>query len=153
MSNKRLGVLVGGGPAPGINAVIGAATIEAINQGLDVIGFYDGLQWLTGSEFDAAVHATSLDIATVARIHFDGGSILRTSRTNLLDEGKLSSASIIEPDATKVQRVIGNLRNLNVEYLITIGGDDTSLSARFIAEAAADVMRVVHVPKTIDNDL
>ncbi|MCH7720484.1 MAG: 6-phosphofructokinase [Planctomycetes bacterium] len=153
MSNKRLGVLVGGGPAPGINAVIGAATIEAVNRGLDVIGFYDGLQWLAGDEFDAAVHATPLDIATVTRIHFDGGSILRTSRRNLLDERKLNASSTIEPDATKVQRVIGNLRNLNVEYLVIIGGDDTSLSARFIAEAAADAMRVVHVPKTIDNDL
>ncbi len=153
MNSKRLGILVGGGPAPGINAVIGAATIEAVNQGMDVIGFYDGLQWLAGAEFNVALHATPLDIATVARIHFDGGSILRTSRTNLLDEHKLAAASIIEPDAIKVQRVIENLGNLNVQYLITIGGDDTSLSARFIAEAAADAMRVVHVPKTIDNDL
>ena len=137
MRNKRLGILVGGGPAPGINAVIGAATIEAINQGLDVIGFYDGLRWLADDEFDPAVHATPLEIATVARIHFDGGSILRTSRNNLIDERGLNTSSVIKPDANRVHRVIGNLRSLNVEYLVTIGGDDTALSARFIGEAVA----------------
>ena len=50
MSRGRLGILVGGGPAPGINGVIAAATIEGINQGYEVIGFYDGFKWLAAGE-------------------------------------------------------------------------------------------------------
>ncbi|MBU0618282.1 MAG: 6-phosphofructokinase, partial [Planctomycetes bacterium] len=91
MNKTRLGIIVGGGPAPGINAVIGAATIEAINQGFEVIGIYDGFQQLVREDFDPSRHAVRLLIPMVARIHFDGGSILRTSRTNLLDEDRMKT--------------------------------------------------------------
>lgn len=150
---KRLGIVVGGGPAPGINAVISAATIQAINMGFTVIGFYDGFKWLASDRFDAPVHATRLDINGVARIHFDGGSILRISRTNLLDEESLKTSPVVRPDPEKVRRVIANLRELGVGYLLVIGGDDTALSGRFIGEAAGKAIKVVAVPKTIDNDL
>lgn len=153
MSTKRLGIVVGGGPAPGINAVIGAATIEAVNQGFEVVGFYDGFEWLCSDRFDASQHTTSLDIARVARIHFDGGSILRISRKNLLDEQRLKTSVVAVPDEQKLQRVLGHLTGMRIGYLVTIGGDDTALSARFIAEAAGAGLRVAHVPKTIDNDL
>src|SRR5215813_8636325 len=86
MKRGVLGILVGGGPAPGINGVIEAATIEAINNRFDVIGIYDGFQWLASEAFDPDAHTTPLTIARVSRIHFDGGSILRTARTSLLDE-------------------------------------------------------------------
>jgi len=150
---KRIGILVGGGPAPGINAVIGAATIEAINRGFEVVGFYDGFRWLASKQFDAWRHAVRLDIPMVARIHFDGGSILRTSRANLLDEDRLRTSTVVSPNPQKVQLALSHLRGLSIDYLLTIGGDDTALSARFVADTSEGDICVVHVPKTIDNDL
>ncbi len=153
MQQATMGILVGGGPAPGINGVIGAAAIEAINNGLKVLGIYDGFQHLASEDFAPAVHATELRIREMSRIHFDGGSILRTSRTSLLDQEKLNHSTVVEPDARKVARVLDHLGELGVTHLLTIGGDDTALSARFVAEASQNRIRVVHVPKTIDNDL
>jgi 6-phosphofructokinase 1 len=146
-------MLVGGGPAPGINGVIGAAAIEAANNGLRVIGILDGLSHLAGADFSADKHVLEMNIQDVARIHFDGGSILGTARTSLLDQNSLKSATAVKPDAEKTKRVVENLMRLGVTHLLTIGGDDTALSARFIADRSAGAIRVVHVPKTIDNDL
>lgn len=148
-----VGILVGGGPAPGINAVIGAAVIEAINRGMRVIGLYDGFKWLASEEFDASRHTINFTIHDVARIHFDGGSVLRTSRTSLIDDARLKEGGFAQANAKKVMRVMTNLTKLGVNRMITIGGDDTSLSARFLCDVAEDRLRVVHVPKTIDNDL
>ena len=153
MATHRLGIVVGGGPAPGINAVIGAATIQAINCGFEVVGFYDGFRWLCSDGFDPPTHTIRLEISRVARIHFDGGSILRTSRTSLLDSESLKKSTRVEPHPGKVSLALGRLRELGINCLLTIGGDDTALSARFISEAAGGTVRVVHVPKTIDNDL
>ena len=97
MHEPTMGILVGGGPAPGINGVIGAAAIEAINNGMTVIGFYDGLSHLAGEVFVPAEHTTSLPIKAVGRIHFDGGSILRTARTSLLDQAKLAESTVVAP--------------------------------------------------------
>src|SRR5213076_1430739 len=134
---KTLGILVGGGPAPGINAVIAAATIEARNHGLRVLGCYDGFKWLVEGDTE---HATELTINELSRIHFDGGSIIRTSRTN--------------PARTPegVGRVAETLKRLGVDYLITIGGDDTAFAVSRVARALPG-LAVAHVPKTIDNDL
>ncbi len=153
MGAKRLGIMVGGGPAPGINAVIGAATIEAVNQGFDVVGIYDGRRWLSSAQFDPEKHCTALDIEAVSRIHFSGGSILRTARTNLLDAARLKSSTAVAPDQAKVELTLRNLDRCGITHLITIGGDDTLLSARFLSEAVDGRIRIVHVPKTIDNDL
>jgi 6-phosphofructokinase len=153
MRQPTMGILVGGGPAPGINGVIGAAAIEAINNGLRVLGIYDGFSHLAGGDFDPVVHTRELLIKDLSRIHFDGGSILRTSRTSLLNQTKLKSSTVVEADAEKTARVHERLRLLGVTRLLTIGGDDTALSARFVAECSGGRIRVVHVPKTIDNDL
>lgn len=153
MKRGILGIFVGGGPAPGINGVIGSAAIEANNNGLTVLGFYDGLKHLAGTEFEPWNHVTELSISEVSRIHFDGGSILRTSRTSLLDSKLLKTSTIVRPDSEKAARVCERLKSLGVTHLLSIGGDDTALSARFIAEASGGNIRVVHVPKTIDNDL
>jgi 6-phosphofructokinase 1 len=150
---KKLGIIVGGGPAPGINAVIGAATIHAANNGMDVIGFYDGFKHLSSESFDITRHATPLRIPDVARIHFTGGSILRTSRASLIDKELLKTDPRAQPNKKLVGRVAENLRTLGVDALLTIGGDDTALSARFISDATNNAVRMVHVPKTIDNDL
>src|ERR671918_2905378 len=76
---KRLGILVGGGPAPGINSAISATVIEAVNEDLEVIGIYDGYEHLLQGRTDMV---RPLTIEDVSRIHFQGGSILRTSREN-----------------------------------------------------------------------
>ncbi len=153
MKQPVMGILVGGGPAPGINGVIGAAAIEAVNNGLRVIGFYDGFEHLAAAHFDQGKHTRDLQIREMSRVHFDGGSILRTSRANLLDREKLKTETRVEPDLEKCRRVLDRLETLGVTHLLTIGGDDTALSARFLAEHSDGRLRVVHVPKTIDNDL
>ncbi len=134
---KTLAILVGGGPAPGINAVIAAAAIEGRNRGLRVLGCLDGFRWLGQDDTE---HVVELDIADVSRIHFDGGSILRTSRVNPTQT----------PDG--VRRVSESLGRLQVDYLITIGGDDTAFAASRLADTLTG-LAVAHVPKTIDNDL
>lgn len=153
MIQPSMGIIVGGGPAPGINGVIGAAAIEAVNNGLKAIGFYDGFAHLAGERFDANEHTVDLRIRDMSRIHFDGGSILRTSRTSLLDQAKLKTSTLVQADPEKTSRVVDRLIALGTTHLLTIGGDDTALSARFVAEGSGGRMRVVHVPKTIDNDL
>ncbi len=153
MSKRHLAILVGGGPAPGINAVIGAASIGAINEGFEVHGIYDGFAHLVTPRFDPAEHVVPLRIADVARIHFTGGSILRTARTNLLDDTKLGESVKAEPDEKKLSTALNHLVNMGVTHLLTIGGDDTALSARFVSQWSAGKICVVHVPKTIDNDL
>ncbi len=150
---NRLGIIVGGGPAPGINAVISAAAIQAINRGFEVFGIYDGFRNLVSNNFDPPTHLTRLTISQVARIHFDGGSILRTARTNLLDPKSLKDTNQVKPNEALVSLALGRLRELGINCLLTIGGDDTALSARFLSEAGGGGLRIVHVPKTIDNDL
>lgn len=149
----KMGIIVGGGPAPGINGVIGAATIEAINSDIDVIGFLDGFEHLASDHFDPKEHTWNLRIADVGRVHLHGGSILRTSRTSLIAPDKMDENALVEPDAPRVARVVRRLEELGVGLLLTIGGDDTALSARFVCEASGGRIRVAHVPKTIDNDL
>ncbi|WP_427366057.1 diphosphate--fructose-6-phosphate 1-phosphotransferase [Candidatus Caldatribacterium saccharofermentans] len=145
MSTKRLAILVGGGPAPGINGVIGSVTIAARKRGLEVVGFYDGFKWISSSSFDPAVHTVPLDISRVSRIHLEGGSILRTARDSLIKGGAI--------DEAKVANVRKVMESLNVGYLVTIGGDDTAFSASIVARAMEGRLFVAHVPKTIDNDL
>jgi ATP-dependent phosphofructokinase / diphosphate-dependent phosphofructokinase len=137
-SAKRLGILVGGGPAPGINTVISAATIEAINRGFDVVGIRDGFKRLVRGDRTAL---WPLGIDDVSRVHLLGGSILGTSREN---PAKSAEAT---------RGVIETLNEAGITHLVTIGGDDTALSARIISERSSGEIRCVHVPKTIDNDL
>jgi ATP-dependent phosphofructokinase / diphosphate-dependent phosphofructokinase len=135
---KKLAILVGGGPAPGINSVIGAATIRAEVEGIEVLGIKDGFKWIM--EGDTS-HIRELNIHNVSRIHFRGGSYIGISRANpTKDERHLENA-------------VTSLLRLDVDKLITIGGDDTAFSALKVNEMAAGRIKVVHVPKTIDNDL
>ena len=135
---KRLAILVGGGPAPGINSVISAATIRSVLEGIEVLGIRDGFEWIMHGDVD---HVKLLSIEEVSRIHFRGGSHIGISRANpTLDPQHLENTVI-------------SLLRLNVSMLITIGGDDTAFSAMKLEEKANGRIRVVHVPKTIDNDL
>ena len=138
MGPKCLGILVGGGPAPGINTVISAATIEALNEGFDVIGIRDGFKHLVRRDLSGL---RPLAIDDVSRVHLLGGSILGTSRENPTKS----------PEATRT--VVEVLRQAGVTHLVTIGGDDTALSSRYLSEHSGGAIRTVHIPKTIDNDL
>ncbi|MDE2059750.1 MAG: 6-phosphofructokinase [candidate division NC10 bacterium] len=135
---KTLAMLVGGGPAPGINGVIAAATIEARNHGVRVLGFYDGFKWLARGDTSRVME---LEIDGVSRIHFEGGSILRTSRTNPTKS----------PET--LRNVVEALDRLDVSCLLTIGGDDTAFAAYRLSEVVKGRVALAHVPKTIDNDL
>ena len=138
MSKGRLGILVGGGPAPGLNGVIAAATIEGINQGYEVIGFRDGFKYLAQGD---ATQIKPLSIREVKDIHAKGGSILGTARTNPTKSEE------------QMRHVFSVLEKLGVTALVTIGGDDTAFSASHVAKRSDGRIKVAHVPKTIDNDL
>ena len=140
MANKngRIGILVGGGPAPGIDSVISAAVIEAVHSGYEAVGIKNGYEYLVKGDTSQTV---SLDIDDVTTLHTRGGSILHTSRTNPTKRTE------------DLETCIATLKKLNINNLITIGGDDTSFGASEIARVAQGEIRVAHVPKTIDNDL
>lgn len=134
----KMALLVGGGPAPGINGVISAATIEAINHGIEVYGVPDGFKHLVKGN---AAMLRRLTIDDVKNVHTRGGSVLGTSRTNPTKS------------ADDMRNVLEVFRGLNIEALVTIGGDDTAFSASEVHRMAEGKIRVAHVPKTIDNDL
>ncbi|MBI5632874.1 MAG: 6-phosphofructokinase [Nitrospirae bacterium] len=138
MKKEVVAIVVGGGPAPGINGVISAATIEAINEGKEVIGIFGGFKSLFAGDKKSAIPLT---IEDVSRIHTTGGSILRTSRDTA------------EVAKTRFPVLLQTLKALKVRYLITIGGDGTAFMARWIERESRGKVSVVHVPKTIDNDL
>jgi 6-phosphofructokinase len=135
---KKLAILAGGGPAPGINSVIGAAAIHANVAGSEVIGIQDGFKWIKEGNID---HVIPLTISAVSRIHFRGGSYIGISRANPTKK------------EAHLENAVTSLLRLNVDRLITIGGDDTAYSAHMLNERSSGRIRVVHVPKTIDNDL
>jgi 6-phosphofructokinase 1 len=134
----KLALLVGGGPAPGINGVISAAAIEANEQGIEVIGFQDGFKHLVKND---GTQQRRLNIEDVKAINLRGGSVLGTSRTNPAKSDE------------DMKHVLETLHRLGVGMLVTIGGDDTAFSASQVYHRAGGTIRVAHVPKTIDNDL
>lgn len=138
MDKKTVAIVVGGGPAPGINGVIAAVTIGALNSGHRVLGIQSGFEYISKGDESCL---RELKIVDVSRISREGGSILATSRAN----------------PTKSQEMLDNVVNVlkrnDVGYLVTIGGDDTANSAAAVSRAAAGAIKVGHVPKTIDNDL
>jgi len=136
--NRTLAIVVGGGPAPGINGVISAATIEAVSKGIKVIGIMDGFKWLFHGDTSKILHLTEKNAWD---IHNRGGSVLRTSR-EFADNPKKQFGNMVKA-----------LKALNIKFLITIGGDGTAYMARKIEEKTRGFLSIVHVPKTIDNDL
>ena len=135
-----IAIVCGGGPAPGINGVIQAITLEANKHGWEVLGIRDGFAHLARGE----KKYVRLDMERVSRIHLTGGCILQMSRFNPTKR---------ESD---LRTVVETLTELGVTHLVTIGGDDTAFSSAAVSEYAKKVGRtinVVHVPKTIDNDL
>jgi 6-phosphofructokinase 1 len=138
LQKTTVGILVGGGPAPGINSVISAVTIRSILGGCEVVGIIDGFKWLME---DNVSHVKPLSIEEVSRIHFRGGSCLGTSRANPTKRTE------------SLANVLSSMKRLGITGLVTIGGDDTAFSSLKLEEQATGLVQIVHVPKTIDNDL
>jgi ATP-dependent phosphofructokinase / diphosphate-dependent phosphofructokinase len=138
MGIKRIGILVGGGPAPGTNGVISAVVIEAVKAGYTPVGFHDGFEWLAQRYTDEQHEMT---IEEVTRLHLDGGVYLGTSRTD------------ITSDPESLANAIAALKKLGIEALVTIGGDDLVRSSVAVERETRGSIKVVQVPKSIDNDL
>jgi 6-phosphofructokinase 1 len=136
MPIKRIGILVGGGPAPGTNGVIAAVALEAIKVGCVPIGFHDGLDWLAQRYTDEQ-HELTID--EVSRIHLDGGVLLGSSRRD------------VTRDPESLENTVAALAKLKIDALVCIGGDDVVRSAAAVERSGA--IKVVQVPKSIDNDL
>lgn len=137
-TKKSFAIVVGGGPAPGINGVIAAATIEAVNRGYRVLGIQGGFKRLMAGD---ASCLRELRIGDVSSHAIEGGSILGISRSHPTKDPK------------NMETVLQALRKENVGYLVTIGGDGTATTSGAIAKITDGEIAVGHVPKTIDNDL
>ena len=135
----RVGVLTGGGDCPGLNAVIRAIVrTGTFDHDCEFVGFRDG--WRGPLEADMQ----PLDVPAVRGILPRGGTILGSSRTNPLSETATADGK------SGLERITENLASLNVDALIAIGGEDTLGVAGQLYDAG---VKVVGVPKTIDNDL
>jgi len=129
---KKIGILTGGGDAPGLNAVIRAVTVKGIASGYEIIGFEAGWRGLIEKQF------STLTLEDVEDIHMLGGTILHSSRTNV---AKIKDGFEI---------AIKNLEEIGIHALVAAGGEDTLGVANKLYNAGANV---VGVPKTIDNDV
>lgn len=141
----RIAISTGGGDAPGLNAVIRAAVLSARSRGWDVLGIKRGFAGLLGE--DEVVPLNEQSVRGIASL---GGTILRTT-----NRGSPFAYPVQRPDGswTQVDRsdeLVENARNLGIEAIISIGGDG---SLKIAQQLGAKGIRVVSVPKTIDNDV
>ena len=141
---KKIALLTGGGDCPGLNAVIRAVTRSAIlNYGYEVIGYKFGYRGLYNNDF------IKLDLKTVSGLLPRGGTILYSSnKDNLFDYLVEENGNMVKKDVSDV--AVENMKKEGVDVLIVIGGDGTLTSARDFARKG---IKVIGVPKTIDNDL
>ncbi|MHA7276016.1 6-phosphofructokinase [Arthrobacter sp. Hz1] len=129
----RIGILTSGGDCPGLNAVIRSCVLRGIrNHGDEFIGYIDGWRGLVEN------NSIILDWMSIRGIAKLGGTILGTSRTSPFGEGG------------GVEHIEANLRSLGVDALIVIGGEGTLAAAKILSD---DGVRIIGVPKTVDNDL
>ena len=158
---SRVGILFSGGPAPAANAVISAAALSFLNAGVDVIGFMDGYEDLERYTPERPLVEgrdwVCLTRDMVSGIRNEKSIILRTSRAN---PGKdiRSLEDLADPERNaKLRAVLAALKTHRVDALVSIGGDDTLKTANYLLrlqEVVPDLhpVRIVHLPKTIDND-
>jgi ATP-dependent phosphofructokinase / diphosphate-dependent phosphofructokinase len=137
MNLRRIGVLTGGGDAPGLNPAIRAVVYRAAEDGIATVGIYDGWEGLLDGFADETWPLEPRIVHTWDR---EGGTQLGSSRTNpFKHEGRDRSGE-----------VLANFEKLGLDALIAIGGEDTLGVARRLADLGAPV---VGIPKTIDKDL
>jgi 6-phosphofructokinase 1 len=141
MTRRRIGVLTGGGDAPGLNPAIRALTYRASDDDIEVVGIYDGWEGLLDG---FAEHTWSLDVPTVRTWDREGGTNLGSSRTNPFKHGTGGDRK------DRSGEVLRNIEALRLDGLVAIGGEDTLGVARKLADLGAPV---VGIPKTIDKDL
>ncbi|MEA3496369.1 MAG: 6-phosphofructokinase [Bacteroidota bacterium] len=141
---KKIALLTGGGDCPGLNAVIRTLTKSAIlKYGLEVIGYKFGYRGLYLNDF------MKLDLKAVSGIQHIGGTILYSSnKDNLFDYEVKEKGKKVRKDVSDV--AVKNLKKENVDVLVIIGGDGTLTSARDFSRKG---VKIIGVPKTIDNDL
>lgn len=168
MPRKRIGILTGGGDVAGLNSVIKTVTYRSSENDIEVIGFRRGWEGLThlNLEDPASRHryVMVLDRENTRTIDRSGGTVLHTSRTNPSKMKRLpdhlaaedypvtlsakGDASAKTWDVSK--QVLANLSALGIEHLIVVGGDDT---LGYAAELSKLGVKIVAVPKTMDNDV
>ena len=141
----RIAISTGGGDAPGLNAVIRAAVLSALDRGWHVLGVRKGYAGLLGD--DAVVPLTRDEVRGIGHL---GGTILRTT-----NRGNPFAYPVKQPDGSvkevdRSDELLENARNLGINALIAIGGDGSLRIAHRLHEKG---LRVVAVPKTIDNDV
>ena len=147
---RRIAINTGGGDAPGLNAVIRAATLAGLNEGWEVLGIRRGYMGLLEGEVDGEPGVFPLTSQSVRGIHHLGGTILGTTT-----RGNPFGLEVRQPDGTwgKVDRsgeIVDAIKRLEIDALIAIGGDGSLQIANALY---AKGLPVVGVPKTIDNDL
>ncbi|HYG82100.1 MAG TPA: ATP-dependent 6-phosphofructokinase [Pyrinomonadaceae bacterium] len=138
---KRIGVLTGGGDAPGLNPAIKGLVYRASEHGIETVGLYDGWRSLLNPLPDVL----PLDRASVRRWDRDGGTNLGSSRTN-----PFRSLTETGERVDRSGEVLENIERLNLDAIVACGGEDTLGVAARLSEKGVNV---VGVPKTIDKDL
>jgi len=168
MANRRIGILTGGGDVPGLNSVIKSVVYRGAELGCEVVGIRRGWEGLTHVNLSDAAskerYILPLDRENTRTIDRTGGTFLHSSRTNPTKMKKVPPAmqgQKFEPkESTKkgvtstvydvTPGVLKNIEALGLDYLIAIGGDDT---LSYAAELDRQGMKVLAVPKTMDNDV
>src|SRR6202007_3396461 len=168
MAKKRVGILTGGGDVSGLNAVIKSVVYRGAEIGCEVIGIRRGWEGLTHVDLNdpasKARYIMPLNRDNTRRIDRTGGTYLHTSRTNptkmkklppVLQGQKFEAKESTKKGVTSTvydvtPAVLKNIETLGLDYLIAIGGDDT---LSYAAELDRKGMKVLAVPKTMDNDV
>ncbi len=143
-ARQKIGILTGGGDCPGLNAVIRASVKTAIHLGYEVLGFLRGFEGLVDP-----IQTIPLDVSNTSNILALGGTILgSTNKGRFTAKVGVDQTATINPEL--LRQVCSNLKKLNIDGLICVGGDGSLSIAQQLFEVGAPV---VGVPKTIDNDL
>ncbi len=154
-----IGILTGGGDVPGLNPAIRAVTIRALREGFQVIGLKRGwaglMEIIPDKEADNSDKFMVLSEEIVNRAGRTGGTFLHTSRTNPINVKKADVPAHLADKYNKdvndlTEDVIKNIDFLGIDYLIPIGGDDTLSYAVHLFKKG---VRVIAIPKTMDNDV
>jgi 6-phosphofructokinase len=161
---RRIAILTGGGDVPGLNAVIKSVVYRATEAGYTCLGIRRGWEGLThmqpGHEHESD-YLRPLDRANTRTIDRTGGTILHTSRTNprkmpaaglppWMDEAERARYAVGDGVYDLTPRVLDNIRELGIDILITIGGDDTLSYSQVVVNAGVPL---IAIPKTMDNDV